>query len=66
MLGNVLLILHLETTLILSRLYLVIGLILDYFLLYDMAVETLCSSAGKAVGAVISKSRSLRNFGYKA
>ena len=40
-------------------------LILEEFVLYDLAVETLCSSAGRALGAVISKSRSLRNFGYK-
>ena len=45
--------------------YKYLGLILDAFLLYDLAVETLCSSAGRALGAVISKSRSLRNFGYK-
>ena len=45
--------------------YKYLGLILDEFLLYYMAVETLCSSAGRALGAGISKSRSLRNFGYK-
>ena len=68
MLGNVLLILHLKPALIISRLYLVIntlGLYWMIFLLYDMTVETSCSSAGRALGAVISKSRSLRNFGYK-
>ena len=45
--------------------YKYLGLILDDFLLYDMAVETLYSSAGRALGAVISKSRSLRNLRYK-
>ena len=30
-----------------------------------MAVETLCSSAGRVLGAVVSKFRSLRNFRYK-
>ena len=45
--------------------YKYLGLILDEFFLYDMAVETLCSSAGRALGAVISKSMSLRNFAYK-
>ena len=45
--------------------YKYLGLILEEFVLYDMAVETLCSAAGRALGAVISKSRSLRNFGYK-
>ena len=68
MLENVLLILHLKkgpNIIETVSSYKYLGLILDEFLLYDMAVETLCSSAGRALGAVISKSRSLRNFGYK-
>ena len=32
---------------------------------YDMAVETLYSSAGRALETIIRKSRSFSNFGYK-
>ena len=44
--------------------YKYLGLFLDEHMNYEKAVDTLCGSAGRALGSVINKFKSLHNIGF--
>ena len=44
--------------------YKYLGVLLDEHLNFDKAVEELCHSAGRALGTIIGKFKTLRNVGY--